>query len=796
MFSTNLKIAWRHLRKNRGFSLINLMGLAFGLAAAMAVVLYVQDELSYETFHEKMDRIVRVNLEAEFDGVPFKLDAAPNAVAPMIEERIPEVQEAVRVFPHKFGETAFVRADEQNFTEDHFFWADSNLFKVFTLPLQLGSEETALARVNTVVLSASTAQRYFGNQNPIGQTIRVDGTYDLEVTGVFENLPSNTHYPFDLIGSFHSISLGKPDRLSWGNASFKTFLLLNEETEPSGVEAKIEEALVAAVPENRRWFSLKLQPMRDLHLYSEDFTVAGEPYGDIRQVRILIALAILLLLTACINYMNLATAKSQQRSKEIGVSKTLGATSWHIARLFYIETALLTFTGIVLSLILLWISLPFFNQLSGKQLSLSFLGEAWFWLMAGAVWLGVTAVAGVYPATYLSSFKPLAVLKQNFKGKAGAGLVRQGLVIFQFCVSTALIISTVVFYQQLNFIRNKKLGYEPEQVVAVRISGIQDRQTRETLEREINGLAPVLGSGLTQTIPGGSASGRSLHRPNAPEGEEGAELWTCRANPEVFDVLGMEFLAGRTLRRPVEEDSIGQVVLNRSAVEYLGYTPSEAIGQRVEADLGPTEIVGVVEDFHFGSLRNEIGFFAFHNRNSEWLQYLMVKLRGDQVFNAVSQLQTAYNKVVPDIAFDYTFLDEHLATLYHTERRLAGVIFLFAGLAIFVACLGLFALVAFTAEQRTKEIGVRKVLGASVSNIIGLLSRDFIKLVLVSIVLAVPLAWWAMNRWLENFAYRVELQWWIFALAGLVAVLIALFTVSVQGLRAATINPVDALRDE
>lgn len=796
MSYANLKIAWRHLRKNRGFTLINLLGLAFGLAAALAVVLYVQDELSYESFHERADRIVRVNLEAEFDGQRFTLDAAPNAAAPMLKQRLPEVREAVRVFPHKFGETAFVRAGEQNFAENNFYWADSTLLDVFTLRLQAGRPQDALDRVNTVLLSASTARRYFGDDNPVGKTIRVDGQYDLEVSGVFADLPANTHYHFDLIGSFQSLNFGKPEGLSWGNASFKTFLLLNSGVTPAAVEAKIQQAIAAEVPEDRRWFTLKLQPLRDIHLYSDSFTVMKEPYGDIRQVRILIGLAVLLLLTACINYMNLATAKSQQRSREVAVSKTLGATAWGLARQFYLETALLALAGIVLSIGLLGAALPFFNQLSGKELSLAFLGEAWFWLTALAVWAAVTAMAGAYPAAYLSSFRPMEVLRQNLRSGSRAGLVRQGLVVFQFCVSTGLIISTLVFYQQLNFIRNKKLGYNPEQVIALRVSGIGNGQQLQTLEKEIDRLAPVLGSALSQAIPGGTPSGRTLRRPNAPEGEGGAELWSCRAQPDLFSVLNLPILAGRTLSIGGDQDSIAEVVLNRKAVEYLGYTPDEAIGRPVEADLGPAQIVGVVEDFHFGSLRNEIGMYAFHNRRSEWLQYLLVKLKGDQVFDAVDQLRSAFNRVVPDIAFDYTFLDDHLASLYATERRLAGVIFVFAGLAVFVGCLGLFALVAFAAEQRTKEIGVRKVLGATVGNIVALLSRDFLKLVVWSILLAVPLTWWAMHRWLANFAYHVDLHWWVFALAGLLAVLIALVTVGFQGLRAALINPVEALRDE
>lgn len=796
MFHTHLKIALRHLRKNRAFALINLFGLAIGLAAALAVILYVQDEWSYEAFHEKADRIARVNIEATFDGKLWRIDSAPNAAAAFLEESIPEVEQAVRIFPHKYGETAFVRAGEQNFTEDQFYWADPNVFEVFSLPLVSGVSSEALARVNTAILSEATAKRYFGSQNPVGKTIKVDNEYDLEVTGIFRDLPNNTHFPFEVIGSFQTLPNGKPENNSWGNASFLTFLLLNEQAEVAGVEEKIAEAVPEGIPEERAWFAFKLKPLRDVHLYSEQVAFAREPYGDIRQVRILTGLAILLLLTACINYMNLSTARSQQRAKEVAVNKTMGASAWRIARQFYTETALLALAGIVLSVIILWAALPYFNRLSGKLLTIGFLSESWFWVTALGVWLIVTFVAGAYPAAYLSSFTPLEVLRQNVQGRSGAGLIRKGLVVFQFCISTGLIIGALVFYQQLQFMRDKKLGYEPEQVVAVRVSGLENDRQKEALEKEFQRLSPVLHTSLTQTFPGNSASGRSLRRPNAPDDESGAELSTCRAHPEIFEVLDIPLIAGRPMRLRTEGDTITQIVLNKSAVEYLGYTPDEAIGRPVEADFQNGVIVGVMDDFHFGSLHNEIGFYGFHNRNTEWLQYLLVKLKSDRLFETLDQLKSTFNQAAPGAAFDYTFLDDHLASLYETERRLAGVILIFAGLAIFVACLGLFALVAFTAEQRTKEIGIRKVLGANAVNIVNLLSLDFLKLVFVSILLAIPIAWWAMNRWLDNFAYRIELHWQLFALAGVIALLIALITVSWQSLRAAWMDPVEALRDE
>lgn len=796
MLSKNLKLAWRHLLKNRSFGLINLFGLAFGLAAAMAVLLYVQDELAYESFHERADNIYRVNLEATFDGQTMKLGAVPNATADLLKRKIPEVREVVRVFPHAFGQPASVQAGENTFVENRLYWVDSTLFKVFTLELTQGTQAEALHRGNTAIISQSTARRYFGKKNPVGQTIRVDNSRNLEVTGVFKDLPSHTHYPFSILAYFPSIRFGKPENFSWGNASFMTFALLHNEVAPTAVEKKIAEAMTSEIPKDRQWFSLQLKALRDVHLYSSGISFSrGETYGNIRQVRILIGLAVLLLLTACINYMNLATAKSQQRAKEVAVSKTLGAPFWRLAVQFYTETALLALMGIALSVVLLWGALPFFNQLSGKTLTTAFLGQPWFWLGAAGVWLFVTLVAGAYPAAYLSSFSPLSVLQQSFRPDTGAGRVRQSLVVLQFCISTVLIIGTVVLYQQLNFIADKELGYEPEQVVAIRITGAENQQQVDVLQKEIARLSPVFSTALAQSFPGNSESGRTIHRP-AESGEGGASLATCRAYPEIFEVLDIQLLAGRPMKRRRETDTITQVVLNRSAIEYLGYTPKEAVGQPVEVELGAAVITGVVEDFHFGSLHQKIGNYAYHNGTSEYWQYLLVRLQSSGLMQTMSQLENTFDRVVPGAAFDYTFLDDYVAGLYANERRVARVVLVFAGLAVFVACLGLFALVAFTAEQRTKEIGIRKVLGASVQSLVALLSKDFMKLVAVSIFLAIPLAWWAATQWLNGFAYRIELNWWIFALPALAAVLIALITVSMQSIRAALTNPVDALRDE
>jgi putative ABC transport system permease protein len=404
-------------------------------------------------------------------------------------------------------------------------------------------------------------------------------------------------------------------------------------------------------------------------------------------------------------------------------------------------------------------------------------------------------VAGSYPALYLSSFNPVSVLRKQKQHGFGASLIRKGLVVFQFSISIILIISTLILYQQLNYISNKKLGFNPEQVIALRVKGIQPSTSIETLEKEIQQYPAVLSTSLAQTYPGHGASGRNLSQKGASE-EASADLSTCRANPEIFDVLDIKILAGRPMKVREEEDSISQIVLNKSAVEFLGMTPEEAIGQQVDADLGTSEIVGVVEDFHFGSLHDEIGFYAFHNHNTEWLQYLLVKLKTNDLMNSIQQLKGIFEKVAPTTAFEYTFIDDTLEKLYRTEKRLAKVVFLFAGLAILIACLGLFALAAFATERRRKEIGVRKVLGASSGNIVRLLSKEFLQLVAIAFVIASPIAWYAMSQWLQDFSYRIDIPIWVFLVAGLAAVAIAFITVSSQSLKAALGNPIGALKHE
>ncbi|MBD2699242.1 ABC transporter permease [Spirosoma sp. BT702] len=801
MLTNYLKIAWRGLLKNRLFTFLNLIGLATGIAVALLLILYVKEELRFDTYHANADRIYRVGLTATFDGKSMKWGNAPNAVGPALKAAIPNVAQQVRLLRHNFGQTAFVNSNNRKFAEKNVYWADGSLFDVFDIPLLRGNPKTALDSPNKVVLSQETASRYFGGDNPVGQVLYVDGRDTLEVTGVYENFPGTSTFDADLIGSFSSVRWAK--ELSWSNASFGTFVLLNPQAKVAAVEKQMAAIVDKNIPKTDQWFTLWLQPLTDIHLHSADISnISTSRIGDFRQVKILLILAIVILLIACINYMNLATAKAQIRFREVGVIKTVGASMRHLVSRFYLETSLMVSLAILLAIVLATISLPIFNQLTDKQLPFIALLTPEVLIGLLVIGLAITLIAGSYPAFYLSSFSPKYLLSTTFRNQSGAGLFRRSLVVIQFAASVILIVCTAIFYQQLTFIQTQKLGYEPTQVVSITTAGTRDNKQLDALMNDYRAMSSVVEVSRVQAYPGNGGSGRTLAKPdvqNAANPTSGMAITTNRADQQVIETLGLKLLAGKSLPAVKDaKDTTVQIVLNKTAVDYLGYTPEKAIGQKAHNVFGwdRAEIVGVVDDFHFQSLHTPIGAYGFHNNDSEWRPYLLVKTRTAQLPETMRQLERIFQKDLPNSAFEFTFLDDFLNTLYRSEQRTAQVVLVFSALAILIACLGLFGLAAFTAEQRTKEIGVRKVLGASVGSIVTLLSRDFLKLVVVAIIIASPIAWWAMHQWLSDFAYKIDIQWWVFLVAGLVAVGVALLTVSFQSIKAALTNPVKSLRSE
>jgi putative ABC transport system permease protein len=798
MFQNHIKIALRNLWNQRFFTGLNLFGLAIGLAVSLTLGLFVKNELSFDRYHSKADRIHRVNLMAQWDGETEKMATAPNIAGPTLREQVKEVEAQVRLLDHQFGKTAFINYGEKRFTEDKLYWADQGLFSVFDMPLTKGDQATALTRPKTAIVSEATAQRIFGDEDPIGKTISVDNADTLEVTGVFADHPHNSTLDGNIYGSFMTVKWAN-ERLYWSNASYETFLLLQPGSDPQLVENQANAIYEKATPKEDRWFSMYLQPLTAIHLHSTDVQGPNSArLGDFNQVRILGILALAVLLLACFNYMNLTTARSQQRFREVGINKTLGATTGDLMRRYFVETGMLVALALGIGLVLAQISLPYVNGLTGRDLSLLAIFEGKYALGLPLLWLITTLGAGIYPAVFLSRFTPKQILSPQ-AATSGNSFFRQTLVVSQFVVCVGLMVAATVFYQQLNFISDKKLGFDAEQVVSINTGGAQKKEQIEALMNEARGLAAVQAVCRAQAFPSGNgASGRTLHRPSDPQ-EVNKALSTNRISSGFEEVLGIKLLAGKSVPDMTSDtDTLAEVVLNETAIEYMGWTPDEALGKQLP-DLfwgHLSTVVGVVEDFHFESLHQPIGAYAFHNANTENRPHLLVKLNTKDLRNTMAQLEEAFKRNLPTSAFDFTFLDDQLDQLYRTERTLAKVVLIFSALAILVACLGLFGLAAFAAERRTKEIGIRKVLGATVQGVVGLLAKDFLKPVLLAVLVASPMAWFGMKKWLDNFAYRVDLGWSVFVLAGLAALAIAFVTVSLQSVRAAVKNPVKSLRSE
>ncbi|MCU0358629.1 MAG: ABC transporter permease [Cyclobacteriaceae bacterium] len=796
MLRNTLLLALRSLARYKFFSFINITGLTIGLTVFLGISLYVTDEFSYDRYHEKKDRIYRAVITASFDGQTNKWGNVPNLVVPTARQDIPEVETAARYFHYNFGDLAFLATENEKFSETDLFYADPELFDIFSIDLIRGDKATALNRAGTVVLSERAVKKYFGDTDPLGRVITVNNNLPLEVTGVYSDFPANSSLQANLIASFSSHWFGKPESQSWGNASFESFFLLREGAARQEADEKIEAMLARHNEPENRWYTIALQPLVDIHLKSSDhqITFSNRVYGDIRQLNILMALALVILIIAAVNYMNMATAQSQRRNKEVGIAKTLGATTRQLNRKFYFETLVFVLLAMVLSLAIFSAMLPFFNELTGKRVTMDFISTAGFWMGFASIAVMLTLLAGSYPAWYLSSFSPKAALQK----KASAGsqlLVRKGLVVMQFTASLVLIMSALVFYQQMNFIRNKKLGYQPEQVIAVMTSGVRDQHLINSLKTEFESLAEVKKVSRSQSYPGIGTSGYTLRSDS--EAANGASIYTVRATHEILDVLGIKLLAGSTLPENKDpKDTTIQVVLNKSAVDYLQLTPEEAIGRQVHIFYSaPAEVVGVTEDFHYASLHQPIGPYCFTNNYDNSLLYLLVKAETANLTETVQKLEGIYKNLIP-AAFEYTFIDDRMADLYQAEVRMSRVVLVASVLAIFIACLGLYALAAFTAEQRTKEIGIRKVMGATVPQLITMLSKDFLLLVLIAVLIGLPAGYFLMNRWLEDFAYRTTIGVSVFAAAAAVSLMIAWLTVSLESVKAALSNPVDSLRNE
>jgi putative ABC transport system permease protein len=801
MFKNYLKIAFRNLLGHKGYTFINVAGLAVGMACCILILLYVRYELSYDRYHDQADRIYRVSLHGRLAGNDVNVTYTCVPLAPTLVNEYPEVLHATRL--RRAYRTILVSIGDRRFNEERVFYADSTYFSVFTLPLILGDPKTALSAPNSVVLTRETANKYFGEENPIGKTLTFDNSTDYLVTAVSENVPPNSHFHFDFLASF--VSLDYHTSTVWISNNLQTYVVLKENASASQLIAKlpglvskyvapqIQQAMgisFDAFIEGGGKYGYSLQPVTDIHLYSKlDDEI--EPGSSAAFVTIFSLIALFILILACINFMNLATARSANRAKEVGLRKVVGSNQFQLVRQFLIESILLSATALVLAVILVELFLPAFNNLAAKQIETNYFGKGSLLPGLVIITLLVGLLAGSYPAFFLASFQPISVLKG--KSMAGSSVLRSGLVVFQFVISISLIIATFVVYSQLQYIRNKELGFDKEQVVVIQRAAALGDQLY-AFQSEVKQFPGILSTTATMHLPGRPVD-TNAYKPEGTSESEGYLVMAFAVGYDFVETLGIELAAGRSFSRDFSTDSTA-LIINEAAVEKFGW--ADAVGKTIiEPDPegpGVAQVIGVMKDFHFESLHDEIRPALL--RLGTVPRFIAVRISGGDIPGTLAHLGERWSELAPNQPFEYTFLDEDFDRLYRTDQRVGKIFGTFSVLGILVACLGLFGLASFSAEQRTKEIGIRKTLGASISNIILLLSKEFTTLVVISFLIASPLAYFAMSKWLQNFAYRTDIGILTFIAAGGLALLVAWFTVSYQSIKAALANPVEALKYE
>ena len=803
MLKNYLKIAFRNMLKNKGLSFINIFGLASGMACALLIILFIKDELSFDKFNKDPERIYRVVKDfVNEDGSTLPDATTPPALAPAMQKDIPEIESTVRIFSN-WGSKYLVKYGDKHFYEEGVYRADSSIFTVFNFPFIKGDPSNAFKQLKSVVVTETAAKKYFGNDDPMGKMVEIDPMGPHLVTAVIKDVPTNSHFKFDFLISTRTIGGGNIDE-NWDFYNFYTYIKLKPNTSIASVEPKIKALFKKNQPESKTIYYT--QALTGIHLTS-NLKWELRPNSDKIYIYVFGTIALFVIVIASINYVNLVTAKSSLRAKEVGVRKVVGAARQSLIGQFLTESVLTVFLASLFAIAIAAIILPAFNHFTQKELSV-FSGDMQLvWILTAGFTLLIGLIAGLYPAFYLSGFRPAFVLKGlNTSGKNTITL-RKVLVVLQFVISVVLIIGSLIINRQLNFMQSAKLGFNKEQVVV--INNLQRSHNSEAFKNELAKIPAVKKITSADGMIGGQnwATGLRLR------GSENGQLINfLTVGDDFLDVMGISLKEGRGFSAQYPADTltngiaggslnqvIGSIVINERAVKDLG-VPSPSVGQQLVwgTDADTTyyvSIVGVVKDFHFTSLRNEIKPFAFV-KNLRRVNSLAVKLDANNTHAVLEQMQNKWQRTFPDRPFDYYFLDESIGKLYSAEKNFKDLFFYFTIIALIIACLGLFALAAFTAEQRKKEIGIRKVLGATVTNVVAMLSKDFLKLVGIAAVIAFPIVWYIMNKWLQDFTYRININWQVFVVGGLAAVIIALLTVSFQAIKAAVSNPVKSLRTE
>ncbi|MEZ4811164.1 MAG: ABC transporter permease [Allomuricauda sp.] len=810
MFKNNIKVAWRNLKKQPFFTFLNTFGLAIGIAGGILISLFVYDELSYDKMFADAHRIYRIDSDIKFGGAEMRSAEAAAPMAATMQKDFPQVESTVR-FRDRGSLLLRKTGTETNAKELQVTFADSTFFDFFGIDLLVGDKKTALVQPNTLVLTKTAAEKHFGVQNALGQSLLLNNTDTYTVTGVIDDLPKNSflrdHTVFMAMSGFAD-SKGT----DWGSNNYYTFVKLI----PSANVDDFQQPLASMLdnylfPWAQQYFpgmtmesflasgnyvNYYTMPLTDIHLHSQrDSEMSAN--SSIQNVYILSFIGLFLIILASVNFMNLSTAYSLKRAKEVGVRKTLGSKKLDLVRQFLIESGLISFISLLVALVIAILVLPFFNDLSGKAIELPYTNPI-FWgiLLMATILLGL--FSGSYPAFFLSRFMPVKTLKGGTQGDVGGGNIRNTLVIFQFAISVFLIVGTIVVYQQLRYIQNKDLGFAKDQVVLIDDVFATGNQT-DTFKKEVLKLSQVESATMSYFLPTPSSrSNSSFFKDGSIDQENAIQMQTWYVDEDYINTLNMELIAGRNFNKEFATDSTA-VIVNEATLKVLGVGPEEAIGIQISQDLElekPTynTIIGVVKNFHYESLREHIGSLGLFLGGNSGI--LAAKLNAGDFSSTLASIEGIWDRLAPGQPFNYRFMDDSFNSTYEAEQRLGKIFVVFTILSILIACLGLFGLAAFNAQKRTKEIGVRKVMGATVGQITFRLTTDFLKMVGIAIIISLPIGWFAMDKWLEDFSYRIEIGWWVFVLAAFLAISVAILTVGYQSIKAAVVNPVKSLRTE
>lgn len=800
MIKNYLKTAWRNLVQNKTTSLISMAGLAVGICCFLLLTTYLINEIRYDRFHTKADRISRLTFSYKSaDDAEVKTTAmTPTGPVPVFKQELSDIEDGVRVVNYSDLRAAVVQYGDKIFKEKKMLAADESFFKIFDFKFISGDAKSALANSSSIVITASTAKKYFGDDNPIGKILKVDQKNSMMVTGVIEDVPEYSQLKFDLMASY--AMMPRSLTRAWDSSNDYSYVLLKPHANRLAVAKQMTDYITKDRPKARDKMWFNLERLTDVHLRS---TAGGlEPGGNIKYMYILGLVAIILLTLACVNFLNLVTARSAERAKEIGVRKVMGAMRGQLFIQFIMEAGIITLFSLIVGFALLDVSLPAFSNFTGQQLSLQTWNLPWLATALVALFVLVTLLAGTYPSLYLSAFKPIITLKGGSSMQAGGNMLRKSLVVFQFVVSVFFIISTLIAGNQLRYMQSLDTGVNRDQVLVLDMGGMPYSKI-ETFKTEISRQTGVLGSTASYDSPVNVGGGYSINIAEGKNADFNLSVTAIPIEKSFTKTLGIKLVAGSDLDLGDEQQVLDTAeskrrfsfILNEKAVKAMGWKPEQAIGKKIGLNGRMGTIKAVAKDFNFASLHEEITPIVMFPEY-DWFGKLLVKTSGKNTANTIAAIQASWHKFYPNAPFEYHFLDQEFEALYKTDQRTGSILTAFTIVTIFISCLGLFGLAVFSTRQRVKEIGIRKVLGAGVLSIVSLVSFDFIKLVLIAILISSPLAWYAMHTWLQDFAFRAEIHWWVFVIAGGAAALIAFLTVSYQSVKAALSNPVNSLRSE